>query len=570
MGAPVSAIVVNQPKPSGKALTWGMLKQTHPSYDGELWEKLDLLWQGGWAIRKHAEKFIPRAPDEPTKFYKWRLSVTSYVNYFARLVGFLGGSLFNESLNIGAGTKPNSNEPLPLPDEEFYEAFANDCDQRGTDFSQFIRAEVLVRAMVWRRALVQVDLPEASIDADTLAEEDAAGQRRAYLIPLDIESMYYWAKDPRGNFTWCILHGIYRDESSPFADRSRYQHEFKLWSMQGGVANFMVLRTKPIKDESELQDEDELQVVQEMRATSFKQIPILELELPDALWVGNQTGTLCMEHYQGRSDLKGSICRNLVEIPYVKRGPEVPPVHQGVSETQMDPNRGADPVGQAKGKGWVAIGSEDELGFAGPSGVSHQIASQELKDIREEIFASVNAMSLQLENSASALSRSGESKSEDKSALETLLTYMGTQTREFAQKLMTVVSEARGETVKWVATGLSTFDQEDRGELVAEAAIVAALSIPSPTHRRIYLTKVAHATVPNASAEQKREIETEIQNNVSDEEVSLGPIERAEAMTKAQNPEPSLGDGGDDGPPKKGAPPSKAGAGKGTKGKASK
>ncbi len=35
---------------------------------------------------------------------------------------------------------------------------------------------------------------------------------------------------------------------------------------------------------------------------------------------------------------------------------------------QQNPNRGRDPVGEFKGRGWTVIGSGDDLGFAEPSG----------------------------------------------------------------------------------------------------------------------------------------------------------------------------------------------------------
>lgn len=549
-----ATLLVEPPPQPGSGYKLGQLKQKHPEYDGELWEKLELLWEGGWAIEKNAQKFILQAPRENPAYYDWRCKSTSYINYLARLVGYLTGSLFNETLNVAPGAEEGA-EPKPVPDKKFYSDFGTNCDRRGTDFSQFVRAEALAKALVFRRALVQVDLPVAQTMSGgappvTLEQEDTLGNRRAYLIPVDITSVFNWNKDQFGNFEWCVLHRIHQDRSSPFADSSKYQHEFKVWRMGAQAAEFLVLRTIAVKNDNELTDDMDLEVTQPWKSTSFRQIPIKEFELPKALWAGNQAGPLCQEHFRRRSDLMGSLCRSLVEMPYVKLGPEIPGVHQALpSERGSDPNRGDNVREQVQEQGQVTLGSEDEIGYAGPSGVGHEIARAEAKDVREEIFASVNAMALQLENSAAALGRSGDSKAEDKSALETLLTFMGDQVREYAQQLMGLVSEVRREDVEWVATGLSTFDQEDRTEVVAEAVQLAAVRIPSPTWARIHATNVALATVPKASSDEKKQIAEELKNGITDEEVTMDPFEKAQRMTIAQTP-PAV-------PGEEGAPPPK-------------
>lgn len=494
--------------------TYGQLSAKHPEYDAELWTSIGLLYRGGWEMLRNARRFIERAPRERNDYYLWRVKGTSYVNYFARLIGHLTGSLFNETLTVAPARDSKTDQAPALPDAAFYDAFASDCDGCGTDFSQFMRL-TLTDALVYRRALVQVDLPRLPASAEaprTLSQEDALGLRRAYLIQIPIESMFDWERSPDGRFVWCVLHRIHRERATPFASRSEYQHEFKIWWMAEGRARYVVLRSKPVTKDEELDEKEELQVVHPERATSFTQIPLLKLELPEALWVGNQAGPLCQEHFRRRSDLMGSLCRSLVEIPYVKLGPEIPAVHGGISEAQSDPNRGHDMVARSR-EGEIVLGSEDEIGFAGPSGVGHEIARAELKDVREEIFASVSAMALQLENTASAVRRSGDSKAEDKSATAIILTFLATQTREFAQQVMALVSAVRGDSVPWAASGLNTFDQEDREQVLNDAAMVQALEIPSRRFQILSRIKVANSILPNATAKEKAEIAAEIESN---------------------------------------------------------
>ena len=504
-----------------KKVTFGVLSQKHASYNAPLWARCDLLYAGGWRIQEHARDFIPRAPREPAHYYDWRIKATSYVNYFARLVGYLTGSLFNELLSVSVAADPKTDEAPTVPDAAFYSAFATDCDTKGTDFSQFVRAEALVKAMVKRRALVQVDLPLAKPlpDGASLAQEDASGNRRAYLVSIDIEELINWEKGPDGRFLWAVLQRKVYDRKSPLAKHDEYRFQFKIWEQVDGRAVYYVFQTKLVRSDEELNDEDELTLITPPRTTSFPVIPLVELELPEALWVGNQCGPLCQEHYRRRSDLIGALCRSLVEIPYVKLGPEIPEVHGALpSERAQDPSRGDNILLKAQQTTNVVLGSEDEIGFAGPSGKAFELASKEAKDVREEIFASVNAMALQLENSASALKRSGESKAEDKSAIGVILKFLADQTKEFAQQVMTLVSLARGEHVKWAASGLNTFDSQDRQEIIEDAALVQGLNIPSRRFQILSQQKVVRAVLPNATAKQLEEISREIEASTSEHE----------------------------------------------------
>src|SRR5688572_8022442 len=111
------------PPPSG-GLTLGELNACHGEYDDKLWKKLNLLRRGGWEILEHAERFVPRAPDESQKLYDWRLQVTSYINYLAQLVGYLTGGLFQAPLTM-TPLEPTKGAPAAeLPDEAFYPSFA--------------------------------------------------------------------------------------------------------------------------------------------------------------------------------------------------------------------------------------------------------------------------------------------------------------------------------------------------------------------------------------------------------------------------------------------------------------
>ena len=77
--------------------------------------------------------------------------------------------------------------------------------------------------------------------------------------------------------------------------------EEERWQLIDGFATFTLYRTKLVKSDSELTDEDRVGVFEPATPTTFKQIPVMALELPDAVWAGDQAGPLCAEHYMHRS-----------------------------------------------------------------------------------------------------------------------------------------------------------------------------------------------------------------------------------------------------------------------------
>jgi hypothetical protein len=554
----VAGLAAPDSKQPGSGVLYGVMNRKHVEYDALFWERLRLLKAGGYEILKHAHLFVPKYPAEREEVYRFRLKQASYIGLLGKVCGYLVGSLFLESLTVGPPTEAKGEEPK-FPDADFYKKFFEDCDLEDTDYSQFLRNAVY-EALIYRRALIGIDLPEASaVPPETKAEEDALDLSRAWLYRIDLSSLINWHSVPRvtkgpikgTEFVWAILKGEERDRSNPLGGHDEYRETFKIWRMINGVAHFERWRTRVLTEKDPPKDDDELEQVSELTATSFRAIPIEELRLPEELWVGHAAGPMCEEHFRDRSMLKGDMARSLHEVGYVKQGPEIPAVHGALpSHVQQNPNRGAEAQKAVTSNGWVVIGSGDELGFAGPSGRAHALVVEWLDKVKEEVQGVVNTMALSISNTGAALQRSGDSKREDRSATTIILQALATCTKEAAKRVMRHVSEARNETVEWTSSGLNTFDKTERTELVNEGVQMETVSIPSPTWKRAYYTQLAHATLPNATPEEKRMIADEIANNVTNEQVSMDPIERARQMAAAEGGFEAGGGGGDEPPGK--------------------
>jgi hypothetical protein len=539
--------VAHQLAPAAKApvVVYKQLNRKHREYDAELWERLRLLKKGGYEILKNAKLFVPKYPAENDDVYNFRLKQASYIGLLGKVCGYLVGSLFGESLSVNPPTEGAADAPK-LPDEKFYKEFFDDCDLEDTDYSQFMRNTVY-DALIFQRALVGIDMPAKpeGVEPSTRAEEEALDLGRAYLYRVDLSALINWHSVPRATkgpikgseFVWAVIKGVEESRDDPMGDDSKYRETFKVWRVVNGVVTWEKWRTKELDEQHKPEPDDELELVSPPAPTSFKSIPIEEVRLPEELWVGNAAGPMCEEHFRDRSMLKGDMARSLHEVGFVKQGPEMPAVHGAMpSDVQQNPNRGAQARAAVTNKGWVVIGSQDELGFAGPSGRAHELVVSWLDKVKEEVQGVVNTMALSVSNTSAAVQRSGDSKREDKSATTIILQALALCTKEAAKRVMRHVAQARAEDVEWTAGGLNTFDKAERSELVAEATEMELSPIPSPTWQREYKTNLALATLPNATPEQKRQITKEIHANITDHEASLSPLDKLEETTKRTTP----------------------------------
>lgn len=510
-----------------EGVTYKQIRQTGPEYNSPLWCKLDLLYEGGYKILEHAKDFIPQAVGEHSERYEWRVKNASYIGYFSQLIDYLVGALFTSELHIApAGDDADKGSVGDVPDKKFYTTFSSDADTKGSTFASLMRHAV-THALVYRRVLFGVDMPKAGEplpENANRADEDDAGLRRAYCYEIPLLQLINWELDERGRFKWAILHKRIDKRESPLDPPGKYIERFKVWTMAPQSdgkqkAVYDVYETKVYDAQKPPQEKDPV-ILKETGVTEFSKIPLVTMELPKGMWAGNKVGPLAEEHYRRRSELVGSMARSLLEIPVLKLGPEIGGVGQSMpSQAQQNPNRGEEPAQAFARRGYMTIGKDDSLTWEGPSGVAYELTDAQLSSLRDEMFRTVHSMAQSVDNSASALGRSGESKREDREATGVVLGYLGAELRKFAVQLYKFITEVRGEeNVVWTGHGLDKYDIGDTDSLVTEAGEVETLDIPSRTFKKEYVTRVAMRLLQNVAPETKAKVQQEIKDGIDEAE----------------------------------------------------
>jgi hypothetical protein len=544
-GAPVDGLIPSKnPTPQAQAAlvtpgtaTYGTLRQRNPAYDGKMLEQLEDMYVGGYQIQAKAKQYMVQLDGETAVRMGERCRIASYTPWFSQIVDQFVSDLFSQHLAVmPAADADNPNTPGDVPDKKFYGDFQSNVDLRKNSFDDLMRA-CICGALKKKRALVQIDAPADGSPAPSKAVEDANGGGRLYAYEVPVEQLIDWKNDDQGQFVWAILHKREQEREGPLDVRGTTVETFLVWTMDGDVAAWT--RYQIAWTDVAPNDNDLVKKLDDGR-TSFKRIPLLCLELPPGLWVGNKIGPQSMEYWQRRASLLGAMNRSLVAVPYVKRGSEMgAPGGELPSETQQDPNRGANPVQSVRRKGYSEIGAGDEIGFAEPEGKCYTIVRDDLKDLKEAMFSVTFQMAASVTPSAGSLGRSGLSKVEDGKSTAKVLGALGGILRKFGCLVYATVSEARGEDVIWIGHGLDNYQVDDREVTLAEATVVDQIPIDSPTFKKTEKFQLAQKIARNLDPRTLAQIQDEIEDAV-DAEKEISDLKRADTKDRLVNPEKYL------------------------------
>lgn len=521
--------------------TYGQLSQKSDDYEEAIWRELDDLYVGGYRMKEKCAAYLPEMVGERPERHKERLKSCSYINYIGEIVDAFVANVFSQEISVAPVGESDDNEAESNPTEldGFYKKFQRDADMAGNPFDRVIR-RCMTNAILKKRALLAVDFPLKKVKGDpmhkidelapvptpaSLADEDALGMNRAYVFEIPIESMLDWEMSADGYYEWCVLHKAVVRRNGPSSKGRLRVDQFKVWTLTGSdedtesrKAYWETWETEPYDPtkQEECPTEDTVLKRTGSGLTSFDAIPILELNVPDGLWVGNKCGPMALEHFQRRSCLVASQNRSLFVVPYVKLASEIgAPGFPLPSEAQQNPARmSGGPAKALQDKGYMVMGGDDDAGFLEPSGDAYVIIDGQLQNLANEMFRVVHQMANSIASTNTGNYRSGKSKIEDRQSMEIVLGAYGSIVRQFTKQVFDFISRARGESTIWQSHGMDTYELEDREILIKEAAFVETFDIPSETFKKQHKTKIAFALLGPVSTDIKSTIRAEIDRGV--------------------------------------------------------
>ncbi len=524
---------------SPKVLPFSQLNATHPEYNELEVQKLQLLYEGGAAIEQNASIFIHREIMEGNDaIYRSRLKCVSYRNYFAGVVNDYISGLFAKSFSImPAGDAEDESTPGEGIDHEseaddFYQDFAADTDLKGHTLSDVL-SKVMIEAVTTGRAYIGVDFPKPSIQVQNRAEEIEHGLSRAYTICLPTLSVIDWDIDEYGKFKYVILKNVIFPVQSFYQKRTTKVTQFKVWEkdQDTGLVTFKIYEITT-KVNKEPKKDDPCTLVDEGEV-SFKDIPVLCMDVPTQLWIGGLIGSLCAEHFRRSSSLVHAMNRNCFSIPFYQQGPEIEGSNAGgkapLNTASQNPNRGQDNLVAMRAKGFAVGAKGDALSFVEPQGNAYTIIDTQLKELVDAIKDITKVMGTTVSSATKGVARSGASKQMDNHSKELVLTSYAILVKQFAVALYNLVSGGRNEDIIWTAKGMTDFKIVDRDSLIQEITQnqLTKQAVPSRTFYKLESCRLAGELNVNLSPAEQLTIQKEITEHfdkLSDEELNPKPI----------------------------------------------
>jgi len=489
-------------------LTYAQLTATHPDLDLGYIRSLRALTEGGRKLfgdAKTLETLFPRHTDEPPTTYEERKRRAFYIPYPGEVVGELVSLLAQDPLVIDA-------EPKPAP---FYtEVFVNDVDRQGLDLTAWAQGRAR-EALIAGRAWSLVDFPKRpeEVRVETAADEERLGLTRAYLVPLDTECVPDWETDDHGELLWACVSSRAVVRDNPGTSRKNVRERFTFYDHTEWQ------RYEVVYDPDKPPAPEDTFAPTLRGEHSFGCVPLLRLDLPTGLWALDKIASIARAFLNQRSACSWAQMKHLFPLLVAYLGPEAGGGGEIPADVQTNPARA---TAQTYGVGRIhTFGKDDKLSYTAPPSDVFNVALEDLRFLRDEIFRVTHTMAAAVESSSAvAVGRSGDSKRQDRVSKEIIAGELGKKLRDHAGDVLRAVEAGRREAPRrWSVRGFARFDQVTANEAAEQGQVVESLAIPSPTFWRIYRGSMAERLLRfDATPEQMAQIRKEIEANTPAED----------------------------------------------------
>ena len=459
----------------------------HPEYRMRrgMWGMYRDLYEGGERLRSNAREYLIRRSREPNEVYGERLTRVFYENYVGSIIDWYTATLFRrEPILTFEGTNERG--------RQFFSNFIGDCDLRGTHFAEFFRSR-FIEALVFGRSHILIDFPKSAGSAGSRGEEDAAGLSRAYLLHFTPDELINWSYDEHGNYDWVVLRTGRLCKENPEDSEWTYETRWAYYDKERYRIYLerrpsVTLPSWPFNDETgkraELIDEGRHGVAK------LGRVPLVDLAVPEGLWLMNKAALLQLEHFNKSNALAWALTMGLFSMPVI------------YSEREWN---------QLLGESYyLQLGKDDKFGWTEPQGHVFQIAADNLARLQQEIYR-VCYTSQAGGDLGGTNVQSGLSKQRDFALTQEVLRAYGDAVKEAMKRALLEVDAAREDGLYIDVSGMDEFDIGDFSTELSDARELLALGIDSPTLKKQVFKRVALKYLCDSRQDVKDRIVREIE-----------------------------------------------------------
>lgn len=513
------------------------LQACHPSLNVERVMMLKALYRGGKSLLGDGaimNRVFPSYTYESANVYEERKSRAFYENMFALVVNQVSAGLAQDPLRWRqAAPGVESEETPPIEDPYWLDLLKNATalsdDGSSTRSLDQVMRDVAVEALVtgWGWTQSELPAPDDEFPPSTLAEQEASGALRAYLVPWPTECVTDWC-EKAGHLLWVRTYQTETPSDDPAMDRDSTRHVWTIWERDSKTIYELVQN----KEKQQLPGLETLIAPLREEKHSFGRVPWTRLDLTARagthLHVGDAIESLCRSYFNRQNGESFQWTQFCFQQLYEFLGPEVPGVDTMISESQTDPSRAR----RRRAPGVVHVrGKDDRAEFVGPQMDGAEAGRNALQDARDAILRVTAQMALAQDTSGAMLRRSADSKRQDSVAQEIVLGAIGKRLIVAARSSVALLAAGRGDSEPPPEPqGYERFNTTDSETLANEDLVLESINIPSARFQIERKYQLAAARLgDNASAEHLEEIREQLEAGITqDQFVMPTPMEQAQ------------------------------------------
>lgn len=494
------------------------LRTKHTNFDPHDYKRLELLYRGGKAVQ--CDEFLPSTGWESQTFHEERL-LTSMDPILATTINHYVSLLFSKPLQVldsADATDPTtSTKPLSPFGKQWLNLFQTNCDRKGTSLHNYIKDDFRL-ALTKSHTYTIVDFP--TIDEEqkplSLAQQREAGLLNGYLCRIPVEEIIDWQYDDFGKLLWFKRQQFCCEKQDAFSDLGHYEL-YTVVSLQPDpkdntklVAVWEKFRSRTVvKDVDPELSEDELAIADQPIITSFQEIPISCLGIPDSTAIGPLIAPMVEELYRLDSFINASANRNVVTIPWIRKAGVI-----GSNGNFHRSSNATDPAKTQRVEGWLQLTENEDTGILETQGSAIKVLQEQREKLVQRINTAVHQLSQNVQVKSQAQAASAAAKQEDRKDTEIMLHEYHTLCINHTKRLIRFILNQIDEEALPDVKGLNIEDDVDRSALIAEAQTCASIPIKSKIFQVNYQYELATRIVDNLSEDQCQEMKEQIATGV--------------------------------------------------------
>jgi hypothetical protein len=460
----------------------------------DMWDAVDLLYDGGVRLKNNGQEFLLKRPKELYDVYQERQRRLTYQNLLGNCVGWYIAKLFSREPQVEGKT-----------DDSRFSDFLQDCDRGGTTFIEFSKTLVEMISL-YRRAFVLIDKPAPGDNpVITRADEKQQGLDRPYLVTYDPRQIFNWRTDSYGNLQWIIIKTIDQVQDGPLDpvkqvadwylfDRETFAH-YRYENPNDPVSDNLWFDNSDLSDSKDAMAK--LVDAGPHALTSQKRVPVRVWQLPKSLWFTNRAYLHLLEHFDQKNGYAWKLF--MCAHPQLVIQTETEIKGQTLSEV-----------------GFLQLKPEDKIFWLEPDGGSLTESRSYTDNLRQEIYRDFHLQAQGKDSSATADGASGYSKEMEMAPAVDMLNAIGDVIRAEQQLVLLDYRVAAAMPIDSddLKPSVNGFRFETKPLLqdisVAEALIETGVTQKSKTLEIIVDTNIALSAIDGENEDTKNTVIEEI------------------------------------------------------------